>query len=179
MLEAAAPFAKEDPECTAIVLDQLAREGIAIRANVKIARIEKGRGSVRAILAADASEEKIEGSHLLVAAGRRANVQELGLDDAGIAHEQRGVVVDKGLRTSQQARLCHWRRRRRPAIHARRQLPCRARDPERAVPPAGLADDDLVPRVTFTDPELAHAGLTEAQARERHRKDRGAALAVP
>ena len=45
MLEAATPFAKEDPECTAVVLDQLAREGIDIRANVKIVRIEKGRGA--------------------------------------------------------------------------------------------------------------------------------------
>ena len=170
VLEAAAPFAKEDPECTAVVLNQLAREGIDIRANVKIVRIEKGRGSVRAVLATDKGEEKIEGSHLLVAAGRRANVDGLGLDEAGIKYERRGVIVDKGLRTSNRR------------VYAIGDAAGGLQFTHAANYHAGLvirnalfrlpvsANDDLVPRVTFTDPELAHAGLTEAQARERHKK---------
>ena len=170
MLEAATPFAKEDPECTAVVLDQLAREGIDIRANVKIARIEKGRGAVRAVLATDKGEEKIEGSHLLVAAGRRANVDDLGLDEAGIKYERRGVIVDKGLRTSNKR------------VYAIGDVAGGLQFTHAANYHAGLvirnalfrlpvsANDALVPRVTFTDPELAHAGLTEAQARERHKK---------
>ncbi len=170
VLEVATPFAKEDPECTAVVLDQLAREGIEIRANVNIVRVEKGRGSVRAILAADKGEEKIEASHLLVAAGRRANVDDLGLDDAGIKYERRGVIVDKGLRTTNKR------------VYAIGDVAGRLQFTHAANYHAGLvirnalfrlpvsANDDLVPRVTFTDPELAHAGLTEAQARERHKK---------
>lgn len=170
MLEAAVPFAKEDPECTAVVLDQLAREGIDIRSKVTIARIEKGRGSVRAILTTDKGEEKIEATHLLVAAGRRVNVDDLGLDAAGITYEKRGVMVDKGLRTTNRR------------VYAIGDAAGGLQFTHAANYHAGLvirnalfrlpvsANDGLVPRVTFTDPELAHAGLTEAQARERHRK---------
>lgn len=170
VLEAAIPFAKEDPECTAIVLDQLAREKIAIRANVKIVRFEKGKGHIRAVLATDGKEEAIEGSHLLVAAGRRANVDDLGLDEAGIKYERRGVIVDKGLRTANRR------------VYAIGDAVGGLQFTHAANYHAGLvvrnavfrlpvsANDDLIPRVTFTDPELAHAGLTEAQARERHTK---------
>jgi pyruvate/2-oxoglutarate dehydrogenase complex dihydrolipoamide dehydrogenase (E3) component len=170
VLEAASPFAKEDPECTAVVLAQLAREKIDIRANVKIAQIEKGRGTVRAVLTTDKGEEKIEGSHLLVAAGRRANVEDLGLDEAGIKYERRGVIVDRGLRSSNKR------------VYAIGDVAGGLQFTHAANYHAGLvirnalfrlpvsANDALVPRVTFTDPELAHAGLTEAEARERHTK---------
>lgn len=170
VLEAATPFAKEDPECTAVVLTQLAREKIDIRPNVKIVRIEKGRGSVRAVLATDKGEEKIEASHLLVAAGRRANVDDLGLDEAGIKYERRGVIVDKGLRTSNKR------------VYAIGDVAGGLQFTHAANYHAGLvirnalfrlpvsANDALVPRVTFTDPELAHAGLTEVEARVRHKK---------
>jgi pyruvate/2-oxoglutarate dehydrogenase complex dihydrolipoamide dehydrogenase (E3) component len=170
VLEAATPFAKEDPECTAVVLTQLAREKIDIRANVKIARIEKGRGTVRAVLTTDNGDEKIEASHLLVAAGRRANVDDLGLDEAAIKYERRGVIVDKGLRTTNKR------------VYAIGDVAGGLQFTHAANYHAGLvirnalfrlpvsANDALVPRVTFTDPELAHAGLTEAEARERHTK---------
>ncbi len=170
VLEAATAFAKEDPECTAIVLDQLAREKIAIRENAKIVRIEKGPGRIRAILATAGGEEMIGGSHLLVAAGRRANVEGLGLDEAGVKYERRGIVVDKGLRTANRR------------VYAIGDVAGGLQFTHAANYHAGLViknavfrlpvsvNDDLVPRVTFTDPELAHAGLTEAQARERHKK---------
>jgi len=170
VLEAASPFAKEDPECTAIVLDQLAREKIVIRATTKIARIEAGEGRIRAVLATEAGEETLDGSHLLVAAGRRVNVDDLGLDEAGIKYERRGVIVDKGLRTTNKR------------AYAIGDAAGGLQFTHAANYHAGLVirnavfrlpvsvNDDLVPRVTFTDPELAHAGLTEAQARERHKK---------
>jgi pyruvate/2-oxoglutarate dehydrogenase complex dihydrolipoamide dehydrogenase (E3) component len=170
VLEAASAFAKEDPECTAVVLNALAREKIVIRANVKIARIAKGKGVIRAIMATERGEETIEGSHLLVAAGRRANVDNLGLDEAGIRYERRGITVDKGLRTTNKR------------VYAIGDAAGGLQFTHAANYHAGLvirnalfrlpvsANDDLIPRVTFTDPELAHAGLTEAQARERHKK---------
>lgn len=168
VLEAATPLAREDPECAAIVLDQLAREGIVLRAGVKIARVEKASDRVRVVLQRDDEEDLVEGSHLLVAAGRRANVDGLGLEEAGIEYDRKGIKVDRRLRT---------RNRRVYAIgdaagglqfthaanyHAGIVL----RNILFRLPAA--ANDDLVPRVTFTDPELAQAGLTEAQARERH-----------
>ena len=116
------------------------------------------------------ARRKSKASHLLVAAGRRANVDDLGLDEAGIKYERRGVIVDKGLRTSNKR------------VYAIGDVAGGLQFTHAANYHAGLvirnalfrlpvsANDALVPRVTFTDPELAHAGLTEAQARERHKK---------
>jgi pyruvate/2-oxoglutarate dehydrogenase complex dihydrolipoamide dehydrogenase (E3) component len=100
VLEAAQPLAKEDPECAAIVLETLTREGVTIRSGVKIARVQHVRASVEVVLAAGDGEETIEGSDLLVATGRRPNIEGLNLAAAHIKHTAAGVVVDKGLGTT-------------------------------------------------------------------------------
>ena len=124
-------------------------------------------GSRSCVRAGD-GEEAIDGSHLLVATGRRANADGLGLEQAGIA----------------------LRRRRHPGRQGAAHQPTSASTPSATWPAApqfthaanyhaGLVirnalfrlrvkvNDDLIPRVTFTDPELAHVGLTEAEARRR------------
>ena len=100
VLEAAQPLAKEDPECTAVVLDQLAREGVAIRCGVKVARVKRVRTKVEVVLEAGGREETLEGSDLLIATGRRPSLDGLGLDAAGIKHDVSGIAVDQRLRTS-------------------------------------------------------------------------------
>ena len=100
VLEAAQPLAKEDPECAAIVLETLAREGVTIRSGVKIARVQRVRASVEVVLAAGDREETIEGSDLLVATGRRPNIEGLNLAAARIKHTAAGVLVDKALGTT-------------------------------------------------------------------------------
>ena len=165
VLEAATPLAKDDPECAAIVLDALTREGVAIRSGVKVARIGQHDGRSRAVIEGPAGEETIEGSDLLVAAGRRANLEGLDLDAAAIKYAPNGIVVDKGLKTTNRKvyaigdvagglQFTHAANYHAGIVirNALFRLPARA-------------NDDLVPWVTFTDPELAHAGLTEARAR--------------
>ena len=171
MLEAATPLAKDDPECAAVVLDQLAREGVALRTGVEVVRVEKAGPKVR-VGAQDtaAGEQTIEGSHLLVATGRRA-----------------------------ERRRARPRSRRRPARDARHRGRTAGSSPptarcSRSATSVGAAqfthvanyhagivirralfrlpakvDEDVIPWVTYTDPELAHVGLTEAAARKRHR----------
>ena len=167
ILEAAEILTREDPECVRIVLDQLAREGIALRSGVTVARVESAGSKVQAILAGASGEERIEGSHLLVATGRRPNLDGLGLDEAGIKYEPKGIVVDKRLRTTN------------PRVYAIGDIAGGPQFTHAANYHAGLvirnalfrlpvkADNDLIPRVTFTDPELAQVGLTEAEARRR------------
>jgi pyruvate/2-oxoglutarate dehydrogenase complex dihydrolipoamide dehydrogenase (E3) component len=88
VLEAAEPLAREDPECAAIVLDQLAREGITLRNGVSIAGVAEAQSQIQVVLGAGGEgEETIAGSHLLIAAGRRPNVEGLGLEAAGIRHD--------------------------------------------------------------------------------------------
>jgi pyruvate/2-oxoglutarate dehydrogenase complex dihydrolipoamide dehydrogenase (E3) component len=168
VLEAAQPLAREDPECARVVLDALAREGVVLRAGVAVARLEKGEdGTVRAVVAGRGGEETIAGSHLLVATGRRANIEGLGLDAAGIQVERGSIAVDHGLRTTNRRvyaigdvagamQFTHAANHHAALVIRNALFRLRAR-----------LDEDQLPRVTFTDPEIAHVGLTEATARER------------
>src|SRR5215472_875440 len=166
VLEAGEPLAREDGECAAIVLDALAREGVIVRSNVTVTRVEGTDGKIKVVLAGD-GEEAIEGSHLLIATGRRANTDGLALEQARIARDRNGIVVNKRLKTKNRR------------VYAIGDVAGRGQFTHLANYHAGLVirnalfrlpvkvNADLVPRVTFTDPELAHVGLTEAQARTR------------
>ena len=172
VLEAARPLAKDDPECAAIVLDQLARDGIQIRSGIEIARIESTPPKVRAVLKTPTTEETVEGTHLLVATGRRANVDGLDLKAAGIKVDPRGIVVNRGLATSnrhvfaigdvigvhQFTHVANYH----AGIVIRRAL----------FRLAAKVEEDVIPWVTYSHPELAQVGLTEEIARRRYREIR-------
>jgi pyruvate/2-oxoglutarate dehydrogenase complex dihydrolipoamide dehydrogenase (E3) component len=167
VLEAARPMTREDPECAAILLDELAREDIAIRSGVTVVRVESAGQGVRVVVRGDAGEEAVDGSHLLVATGRRANVDDLGLDRAGISYDGKGVRVDAHLRTANRR------------VYAIGDAAGGPQFTHVANYHAGLVirnalfrlrpkvNEDAIPRVTFTDPELAQVGLTEDEARRR------------
>jgi pyruvate/2-oxoglutarate dehydrogenase complex dihydrolipoamide dehydrogenase (E3) component len=172
VLEAARPLAKDDPECAAIVLDQLAREGVGIRTGIEIKRVEYAPPKVRVIAAGGGTEEAIEGTHLLVAAGRHANVAGLDLEAAGIKYERRGIIVDSGLTTSNRrvfaigdaigaAQFTHIANYHAGIVIRRALFRLRAK-----------VNEDMIPWVTYSDPELAQVGLTEEAARKRHREIR-------
>jgi pyruvate/2-oxoglutarate dehydrogenase complex dihydrolipoamide dehydrogenase (E3) component len=168
VLEAATPLAKDDPECAAIVLDALAHEGIRIRSGVKVTRVAREGDQVTVMLDGG---ESVTGSHLLLATGRRPNIDDLDLKAAGIGYGRGGITVDKGLKTSNKrvyaigdvagGGFTHTANYHAGIVirNALFRLPAKV-------------NDDSVPWVTFTDPELAHVGLNEAQARERHKQIR-------
>jgi pyruvate/2-oxoglutarate dehydrogenase complex dihydrolipoamide dehydrogenase (E3) component len=170
VLEAAAPLGGEDPECAGVVLDALAREGVVIRAGVTIARVRRALARVQVDIftaAADGEtiKETIEGTHILVAVGRRPNLDELDLDAGGIAYEPHGIIVDRRLRTSNKH------------VYAIGEVTGAPPFTHLANHHAGLvirnalfrtpvnADRYAVPAVTGTDPELAQVGMNEEEAR--------------
>lgn len=166
VLEAAVPLAREDAEAAAIVLAQLEREGVIIRSGVKVARVLHTGGRVTIMLDADNKEETLDGTHLLVAAGRKAATDGLSLEAAQIRYDRTGVFVNKKLKTTNrrvyaigdvaagQLQFTHAANYHAGLVirNALFRMPVRV-------------DNRLVPRVTYTEPELAQAGLTEAQAR--------------
>jgi pyruvate/2-oxoglutarate dehydrogenase complex dihydrolipoamide dehydrogenase (E3) component len=171
VLEVAQPLAKEDQECAGIVLDALAREGITIRSSVKVERVRRRSARIEIVLAGG-TEETIHGSELLIATGRTPNIAGLDLDAARVKHGPSGIVVNGKLRTSNRRvyaigdvigppRFTH------AASHQAAQL---VRNMLFRLPMK--IDPDDIPRVTFTDPELAHIGLTDTAARARHGKVR-------
>ena len=169
VLEAAIPLAHEDPECAAIVLDALEREGVKLRAGVETTNVRRVFARVQVSFATPAGAETIEGTHLLVAAGRAPNLDDLGLEAAGISRAAPGIVVDPRLRTTNKRVYAVGDATGAPALahvasyHAgvvTRQLLLRM-----PVKVNHLA----VPRVIHTDPELAQIGLREDEARAQRR----------
>src|SRR5205823_10685734 len=88
---------RDDPELVATLTGHLASEGIAIRPGVEIASIERDGNAIVARLA---SGERIAGSHLLVAAGRRPSIEALDLPAAGIEATAKGITVAARQRTT-------------------------------------------------------------------------------
>jgi pyruvate/2-oxoglutarate dehydrogenase complex dihydrolipoamide dehydrogenase (E3) component len=160
---------KEDPELAAVVLAALRREGVTVHEQARVAEVgRQRRGGVLVTAQSEHGPLSVEGTHLLIAAGRRANVEGLDLEKAGIAFDRGGIKVDRKLRTTngrvyaigdvaggpQFTHVANYH-----AGIVLRALLFRLPARENRL---------IVPRVTFTEPELAHVGLTEEEAREIH-----------
>jgi pyruvate/2-oxoglutarate dehydrogenase complex dihydrolipoamide dehydrogenase (E3) component len=166
VIEAAKALSKDDPELAKVVLDELTQEGIALHEGTTVERVEGGLGRVRVHVAAGEVKKVIEGTHLLLAVGRKPTTADLGLEAAGIRYDKRGIKVNAGLRTSnrrvyaigdvagglQFTHVANYH----AGIVIRRAL---FRVPAKV-------DTSIIPWVTFTDPELAHVGLAEAEAKK-------------
>lgn len=163
VLEAFDPLAKDDPELTSIVLESLRADRIKILARVAIKKVSKTNAGF--VVETEANGD-ITGSHLLVAAGRIANVEGMNLEAAGVAYTTRGITVDAGLRTSQRTiyaigdvaggpQFTHVAGYQAGLVirNALFRLPVKNRT-------------DVIPHVTYTDPELAHVGHTESSAKK-------------
>lgn len=168
VLEAATPLANHDRECVAIVLDALAREGVKLRTEVEITKARRVLAKVQVEIATAAGTETIEGSHLLVATGRRPNLEGLELEAAGIRYDPRGIVIDDNLRTTNKRvyaigdatggpKFAHVSTYHAGLVirHALFRLPAKV-------------NPRAIPWVTSTDPEIAEVGLREHDARAQY-----------
>ncbi len=167
VLEMFAALAKDEPETAAVVRRRLATEGVDLREGVTVNRIAGGDEGVAVEIERDGSAETLRGSHLLVAAGRAANVAGLELEAAGIRYSQTGIEVDRRLRTSNRRvfavgdvagayQFTHVAGYHAGIVirNALFKLPAKV-------------DETAIPWVTYTDPELAHVGLGETAARAK------------
>ena len=166
VLDGAKALTKDDPELTAIALKHLRDEGIVIFEETKVERISQVNGRINVAINSGSGAQTVEGSHILVATGRRSNTADLGLEAAGIKFDKKGIVVDAGLITSNRRvfaigdvagglQFTHVANDHAGIVIKRALFRLPAKTTGRAVP-----------WVTFTDPELAHVGLSEADARQ-------------
>src|SRR5262249_12240978 len=92
---------KDDPELVALLGERLRADGVDIRTGARISRVEPDPNGIAVVFAVEGKEERLAGTHLLVAAGRRANLKGLDVEKAGITlNERGGLVVDARLRTT-------------------------------------------------------------------------------
>jgi pyruvate/2-oxoglutarate dehydrogenase complex dihydrolipoamide dehydrogenase (E3) component len=157
---------KEDEDAAAIVARQMAREGLRLLPNIKLTRAEK-RGAEKALIfEREGREEAVICDAVLVGVGRAPNVDGLGLEAAGVKYSRHGVEVDDRLQTSN------------PRIYAAGDICSRFKFTHAADAMARIvlanalffgrrkASALVIPWCTYTDPEVAHVGYYEKDARE-------------
>jgi pyruvate/2-oxoglutarate dehydrogenase complex dihydrolipoamide dehydrogenase (E3) component len=168
VIEAGRIAGRDDPEFAEGLRRALDRDGVMLFEGTKLARLERDPAGLRAVLE---DETRIAGSHILLAVGRTPRLKGLDLVAGGITATERGIATDAGLRSVSNRRV--WAvgdiadpegigprafthvASQHAGILARRML---FRLPARA-------DYRALPRVTYTDPELAQVGMTEEEAR--------------
>jgi pyruvate/2-oxoglutarate dehydrogenase complex dihydrolipoamide dehydrogenase (E3) component len=168
MVEMARLLPKDDPELVAVLRRALIEDGIALHEGRKVVRVEPSSAGIALTIEGEnggGGDRRLEGSHLLICAGRKPGVADLGLEAAGIAFSEKGVQVDARLRTTNRR------------VYAAGDVIGGPQFTHLAAYHAGIvirnalfrlpakADISALPWVTYTDPELAHVGLSEAAAR--------------
>lgn len=160
---------KEDEELSDLLAERLIEAGLVLRTRSKAIRAAARESGVELTIEDEnGRSEQLIAEALLVASGRKANTEDLGLEAAGVAHSPKAIIVDRKLRTTTrnifacgdvtgmyqfshmaeyQARIAAWN-----ALFPFRRT----------------SDYRHYVWCTFSDPEFAHAGLTEAEARERY-----------
>ncbi len=168
VVEGLKALGKDDPELTAIALDGIRTDGVVIHEGTKVVGIEKrGKSGVRVIIENETGSSHIDGTHLLVATGRAANVNGLGLENAGIEFDRRGIKVSDKMRTSNKR------------VYAIGDVTGGLQFTHVAGYQAGLVirallfrlpakmKNHIIPWSTFTDPEIAHVGMNAEVAKEK------------
>ena len=164
VIEGAKAMGKDDPEMSAIVLDNLRSEGVEIIEQTQAEKISVINGNITV----HTPKDDFTGSHLLVAVGRKVNIDKLNLDAAGVEYGRTGIKVDANLKSTNRRvyaagdaagglQFTHM-----AGYHAG----VLARSLVLGLP--AKASTHHIPWATYTDPELAQVGQTEAQAREVH-----------
>ncbi len=167
VIEGAKALGKDDPELAAVVLDTLRDEGVVIEEDALAAEVRGKSGAIEV----EAKDGRVfKGSHLLMAVGRKANTDKLDLEKAGIKPTKTGIKVDESLRTTNKK------------VYAIGDVAGGLQFTHVAGYHAGViirsmlfglpskAKTSHIPWATYTDPELAQVGLTEAEAYRKHRK---------
>ena len=165
VVEAFSIMGRDDAELVSRLKKRLEDEQITLIENTQITSVSKLNGQICIDLA---DGHSVKGSHLLVAVGRRPNIESLHLDAGQIAYTAKGITTDERLRTSQKH------------IFAIGDVAGRHQFTHVAGYHAGIVirnmlfrlpaklNHDAVPWVTYTDPELGHVGLSWAEAVDRY-----------
>jgi pyruvate/2-oxoglutarate dehydrogenase complex dihydrolipoamide dehydrogenase (E3) component len=160
----------EDPEAVRVVVKRFEETEVMLYPNTRVERIERSVQGVAAHFTKDGETAVVKATHLLVAAGRKPNLKSLSLERAGVEETEDGIKVNAQMRTTNRR------------VYAIGDVVGGDKHTHLATYQAGIVIKNAlfrlkpdgkaaaIPRVLFTDPELAQVGLTEAEARKRYRR---------
>ncbi len=169
VIEMAKALSRSEPAHAEIVLQTLKKEGVTVLEGAKATQVSGEAGNINVTIESTGGQSTITGSHLLVAVGRQTALEGLNLEAGNVAYTKKGITVDDTLRSNSNKRVwalgdiagmeqfthvAGWH----ASVFVRRAL-FKQRTKAHSLP---------LPAVTYTAPELAQIGLTEAQAREKH-----------
>jgi pyruvate/2-oxoglutarate dehydrogenase complex dihydrolipoamide dehydrogenase (E3) component len=159
---------REDPEAVEILKDSLERDKIDVRLGSRVTEVILSRPGVRKLMiTSNEKKESLEVDQIFVGVGRIPNVENLGLESAGIDFDRRGIRVDDHLRTTN------------PSVFAAGDISLSNKFTHAADAAARIVIQNalfkgrkkvsrlMIPRCTYTSPEIAHVGLTVEEAREK------------
>jgi mercuric reductase len=161
----------EDPDVSETLAEALSAEGLEIHTGVRVTSVERTGRGYRAIVDQGSTRRELHAEQLLVATGRQPNVEGLGLEAAGVRTDRRGYIeVDAFMRTSNPDVFAAGDVTGGPGFvyvaalqgSIAAQTALAEVTGEEPIP----IDLGAVPRVTFTDPQVAAVGMTEAEARD-------------
>ena len=156
---------KEDRDAAAIVREQMEKDGVRVIAGADIQRVEKEDGTNSLKLKVGDTQTELWCDAILVSVGRTPNMEGLGLDEAGVEYTSKGITVDDRLRTTNSR------------IYAAGDVCSRYKFTHAADAMARIVianalffarrkvTDLVIPWCTYTDPEVAHVGYYEKEAR--------------
>jgi pyruvate/2-oxoglutarate dehydrogenase complex dihydrolipoamide dehydrogenase (E3) component len=163
VIEGAKAFGRDDPEAAAVVLAKMRGEGVTVMEDAPVVRVGGVEGAVEVEIK---DGRVVNGSHLLMAVGRQVSLDGLGLEAAGVEFTRKGVTVGRDLRSSNRK------------IYAVGDAAGGLQFTHVAGYHAGIVIRQMlfglpsksatahIPWATYTDPELAQVGPTEAEARK-------------
>jgi pyruvate/2-oxoglutarate dehydrogenase complex dihydrolipoamide dehydrogenase (E3) component len=159
---------REDPDAADVLRRSLERDGVQIRLGTRLARVIRQNGARVLTLEGSSGEETLVTDELLLAVGRTPNVEGIGLETAGVEFGRSGIEVDDTLRTTNpriyaSGDVCLDAKFTHVADAASRAVLQNALFPG----PKKRLSNLTVPWCTYTDPEVAHVGLSERDAAER------------
>lgn len=159
---------KEDPDVAEVLAKRLRREGVSILDGARATKVEVvGGEKLVTVKQKEGAETTVVVDEILVATGRRPNIEELNLDSVGIAFTPKGILTDEYCRTNVPGvwaigdvagpyLFTHWAGYQAKVVIRNTLFPGKA-----------PCDYDNLPWTTFTEPEIAHVGLNETQAKEK------------
>lgn len=162
-------LSKEDAEVSVFIENILRKEGIEIFTESRAVKVRKKDNEKVVTIEKDGKTEEISGSEILAAVGRKPNIESLNLEKAGVKYDEKRIETDEYLRTSQKNIYAagdvtaHFQFTHTADYEAQIVL----QNAFLFYPFTKKTDFRVVPWTTFTDPEAARVGMTEAEAREK------------
>jgi pyruvate/2-oxoglutarate dehydrogenase complex dihydrolipoamide dehydrogenase (E3) component len=158
---------REDEDVAGVLARQLREEGVTVLDRARVIRAARSNGLKRITVRMPDGERTIDVEEIFVAVGRQPNIEDLGLEDVGVAVDDRAVRIDARCSTTVPSiwavgdvagpyQFTHWANYQ-ARIVIRNAL----------FPGSWTCEFDTVPWTTFTEPEVARVGLSEADARQR------------